>query len=89
MTIRDVRVILCGVCLLCATNAAAQPPRSPDEPTRFQLGVGLLGAGAVGDFGTGEDGGFREFQCARGGQLRSSSPVYSLVASGALSSSAC
>lgn len=56
MSIHIVRVILCGVCLLCAANVAAQPPRSPDEPTRFQLGVGLLGAGAVGDFGTGVDG---------------------------------
>lgn len=35
---------------------AAQPQRTPDEPPRFQLGAGVLGAGAVGDFGTGVDG---------------------------------
>lgn len=56
MSIHIVRAILCSVCLLCATNVTAQSQRSPERPLRLQVGLGLLGAGAVGDFGAGVDG---------------------------------
>lgn len=56
MRIHHLPVVLCGACLLAATSLEAQPRRMPDEPPRVQLGVGLIGAGAVGDFGTGVDG---------------------------------
>lgn len=47
-----VRAILCGVCLSCAANVAAQPRPSSEGPTRFQGGLGLLAGAAVGDFAT-------------------------------------
>ncbi len=46
------KAFLCAVCLFCAANVAAQPQSSSKGPTRFQGGVGFLGARAVGDFGT-------------------------------------
>ena len=41
--------------LLDETNARAQEP-SAESPTRFQVGIGFLGAGGIGDFGARTDG---------------------------------
>jgi len=46
----------CGCLLLLdQTNARAQEP-SAESPTRFQVGIGFLGAGGIGDFGARTDG---------------------------------
>lgn len=56
MSARTVKAMLCGVCLLCAANAAAQPQPASEQPSRLQGSVGLLAATAVGDFGAHVDG---------------------------------